>query len=407
VIEELLARARTDAASVTELACSLVRQPSRGGIDPYTPVFALLEDFLAARGLPHRRLHDDTGALVGLVCEITGGRPGPVWVLDACIDTAPFGDEHAWSFPPTAGDVVDGWLRGRGSSDSKIAASMFCHIAAAVAEHREHLHGTLAVLLDADEHTGGFGGAKAFFGSTAGQEAAGVMIGYPGLAEVVVGGRGSWRALVHVHGTAAHSGSSSNPDRAGNAVVRAARLVQFLSATGLPPAAEDGFPLPGRLTVTQISGGQGFSTVPDHAVVGVDARLTDVFDAAAAEKLLTEAAADLDTAWPAPRPTTVETVTNWPPFHLAGSDQPAAALLDAAATAGLTVRPKVAGPSNIGNYLAGLGIPATAGFGLPYQGLHGTDEKVHLDALPIVQAVYHLAVLRLLMAKPADGRTGH
>jgi succinyl-diaminopimelate desuccinylase len=396
VIEELLAQARADAASVTEMAAALIRQPSRGGIDPYTPVFAVLEKFLADRGLPHRRLLDADEALVGLVCEISGAHPGPVWVLDACIDTAPFGDEHAWSFAPTVGDVVDGWLRGRGSSDSKIAASMFCHIAAAIAEHREHLHGTLAVLLDADEHTGGFGGAKAFFGSAAGQHAAGVMIGYPGLAEVVVGGRGSWRALVHVHGTAGHSGSSASPDRAGNAVVRAARLVQFLSATGLPPAADGGFPLPGKLTVTQISGGEGFSTVPDHAVVGVDARLTDVFDAAAAEKLLTEAAADLDTTWPAPRPTTVETVTNWPPFHLADSDQPAAALLSAAAAAGLQVRPKVAGPSNIGNYLAGLGIPATAGFGLPYEGLHGTDEKVRLEQLPTVQAIYHQAVLNLL-----------
>lgn len=133
--------------------------------------------------------------------------------------------------------------------------------------------------------------------------------------------------------------------------MRAARLVQFLSAADLPPTADGGFPLPDKLTVTQSNGGQGFSTVPDHAVVSIDARLTDVFDTAAAEEPLNEAAADLNTTWPLPRPTTVETVTNWPPF-LASNNQPAAALLDSATAAGLSVRPKVAGPSNIGNYLA-------------------------------------------------------
>jgi succinyl-diaminopimelate desuccinylase len=59
---------------------------------------------------------------------------------------------------------------------------------------------------------------------------------------------------------------------------------------------------------------------------------------------------------------------------------------------------KVAGPSNIGNYLAGLGIPATAGFGVDCQGLHGTDERIRLGSIPVVQAAYHQALLTLLYA---------
>jgi succinyl-diaminopimelate desuccinylase len=57
---------------------------------------------------------------------------------------------------------------------------------------------------------------------------------------------------------------------------------------------------------------------------------------------------------------------------------------------------KIAGPSNIGNYLAGLGVPATAGFGVDYKGLHGTDERIHLDSIPAVQAAYHHALRTLL-----------
>ena len=65
---------------------------------------------------------------------------------------------------------------------------------------------------------------------------------------------------------------------------------------------------------------------------------------------------------------------------------------------GLAPVAKVAGPSNIGNYLAGLGIPATAGFGVDYQGLHGSDERIRLDSIPAVQATYHRALLTLLHA---------
>lgn len=75
-------------ASVLALAQDLIRQPSRAGIDDYRPVLGVLEDWLAARGLPHRRPCGDAGALVGLLVEIPGGRPGKWWTLDACVDTA-------------------------------------------------------------------------------------------------------------------------------------------------------------------------------------------------------------------------------------------------------------------------------------------------------------------------------
>jgi len=68
-----------------------------------------------------------------------------------------------------------------------------------------------------------------------------------------------------------------------------------------------------------------------------------------------------------------------------------------ARAAGIGVEPKVAGPSNIGNFLAAEGIPATAGVGPSYQGLHGVDESVDLSGLPAVQVAYHHAVLSLLL----------
>ncbi|MGW4412983.1 M20 family metallopeptidase [Nonomuraea sp. NPDC004702] len=346
--------------------------------------------------MPWRMLYAPDGERAGLVIEIEGGHPGPTWVLDACLDTAPFGDESAWSFSPTAGDIVDGWLRGRGAADSKTAAAMFCHIAAALLPRAQDLHGRLAVLFDVDEHTGAFGGATAFLDNPGPAPVAGVMIGYPGLEEVVLGGRGVFRAHLRVHGIAGHFGASK--PAAANAISRAVHLITGLEDAIPPRTASSRFPQPPKLTITQIHGGESFTAVPDHCTVSIDIRLTDAFHVDDAKELLRLASENLDSGFPAPQPTTIEPVLAWPPFCLTPADQPAAALLSGAEAAGILVHPKIAGPSNIGNFLATRSIPSTAGFGLAYQGLHGTDEQVRLGELPAVHAAYHHAVLTLLSA---------
>ncbi|MET7487706.1 M20/M25/M40 family metallo-hydrolase [Streptomyces sp. NPDC005538] len=396
--EDLVALAAQQSASVIGLAQELIRRPSRGGIDDYTPVLTVLEGWLSGRALPHRRLYDVARQPVGLLVEIAGGRPGPWWTLDACLDTASFGDESAWSFPPTSGAVRDGWILGRGSADSKLAASVFCHIAADMWARSGTLRGGLAVLLDVDEHTGGFGGARAYLADPDAARPAGVMIGYPGMDEVVVGGRGLWRATISVHAPSGHSGSSRS---AISAISRAARLVHLLDTADLPGPPQPGadFLLPPKVSVTAIRGGQGFSVVADRCDLNVDVRTTPAFDASDAETLVRKAAAELDAELPGPAPTRIETIACWPPFQLRPDEQPAAALISAARSLGISVRAKTAGPSNIGNLLAGEdGIPATAGFGVPYEGLHGIDERAHLAELPQVYAVYHQAVLDLLGA---------
>jgi len=365
--------------NLVALLTALVRIPSRGGIDPPGPVLDLLGGWLSDHDLAPERLTDADGEVVGLACRIEGASPRPHYVLDACVDTAPFGDESAWSRSPTSGEVVDGWLHGRGAADSKAAVAVFAHLGAALRRERA-LPGTLTLLFDADEHTGNFGGARAFFGRRS--DVDGVMIGYPGIDEMVIGGRGVLRVGITVRGTAAHSGSRR--PAAANAVVLAAELVTRLAALPLPdPDADLG--LPPKLTVTAISGGQGFSTVPATCRVAVDVRLTPSFGAERAIALLRTVAPDL------------EVLQHWPAYRLA-EDAPVRQALGSAATEelGRPVPAVVAGPSNIGNYLAGLGIDATAGFGVRHAGLHAVDERIDLATLEPVRRVYERAVRALL-----------
>jgi succinyl-diaminopimelate desuccinylase len=133
--------------------------------------------------------------------------------------------------------------------------------------------------------------------------------------------------------------------------------------------------------VTAVHGGEGYSIVPDRCEVFVDVRLTPSFGADAARGLLERLVAAVDRRWPTGGPTEIRFEESWPPYRLPESSPVGVALLEAAAHhLGAPPQPKVAGPSNIGCYLASLGIEATAGFGVTYRGLHGVKARAKTSA---------------------------
>ncbi|NLT55119.1 MAG: M20 family metallopeptidase [Actinomycetales bacterium] len=395
--ETVTAGASADQASVVTLLRRLVRAPSRGGLDDYAPVVDVVTSWLREAGLSPRVLTGPDGP-VAVVCDVAGASPGPRYVLDACLDTAGYGDVSAWTHDPVSAEVDDeGWMYGRGTSDSKVAVAIFCHIAARLAAAPETFGGTVTTLFDLDEHTGGFAGIRSYLDEVDTTDLAGVFIGYPGPDTVVIGGRGFLRARITVFGQADHS--ASRKLKVSNAAVKAARLVAALDDHALARREPGPFGVPPKLTVTSINGGASgaFSVVPDRCEVEVDIRLTPDFDADAARTLLRRTLAEVDKAAPAPRRSTIEQVAEpWPPFKLAHDHPLPKALLEAARSCGFDPIPVVAGPSNIGNLLAGRGIPATAGFGVRYRALHATDEAIDLATIPAVQATYHRALLSLL-----------
>ena len=102
----------------------------------------------------------------------------------------------------------------------KAGAAIFAHVAARLRDTADGIGGSVVLLFDVDEHTGSFGGAKAYFEHAGPVD--GVMIGYPGLDDVVTGGRGVLRARVHVHSVAGHSGSTRT---GAGAITKAAYLI--------------------------------------------------------------------------------------------------------------------------------------------------------------------------------------
>lgn len=386
--------------SVVGLARTLIGIPSQGGIDAPGPIIDTLGAWLAERGLEPCVLRGDDGAPVGLYATIGSGRPR--YCLNACLDTAPIGDRRSWSFPPTGAAVHGDWLVGRGSADCKTAIAIFAHIGAEIASASDDAAGSLVLLFDADEHTGRFGGVKAYTDRE--EPPDGVMIGYPGENELLVGARGFWRARLRVSGRSGHSGSRDLA--ADNAVVKAAVLVQRIGRLALPDERAADFSFGPKVTVTEIQGGHGYSTVPDACTVAVDVRLTPSCDAAWAEALIRGVCRVVDEAMPSAGPTAVEPDSTWPAYRLSRGSP----IVEALQTAVRLVQERdvplrVAGPSNIGNYLASLGIDATCGFGVAYRNLHGADEAIDLRTVMPVYETYFAGVSQLL-GLPPPARAG-
>jgi acetylornithine deacetylase/succinyl-diaminopimelate desuccinylase-like protein len=167
--------------------------------------------------------------------------------------------------------------------------------------------------------------------------------------------------------------------------------------------ADDDFDCGPKLTVTAIRGGDGYTSVPDACSIRVDIRLTSTFGADKAERLVRSACADVDRHHPSRQTTAIVVESAWPPYRLP-PEAPVVGALRRSAEAAFS-RPvplAVAGPSNIGNYLASRGLPATCGFGVTYRNVHASDEAIdgqhHRSRLP------HVSQRRLQPRRPGTSR---
>lgn len=387
---------KPNVASILELAQKLIGIASEGEIGSSEELLHEMYGWCAAHDLPAKIL-TSSGRPAAMLCRLSGSSQRPKYCLNACGDTAPIGDVTSWRFPPTSGEIVDGWMYGRGSADSKIAISIFAHLMADLKVSHPLRKATLDFLIDGDEHTGHFTGIKTYLRNN--QDVSGVFIGYPGNENIARGARGFLRATVNVFGTAEHSGSRNRDPE--NAAKRAACLIHKLYEREIFSEVDDSFPLDPKLSVTAIHGGKDFSTIPEECSVQIDVRLTPSFDSTLATAFLKEVVAEVDEGYPTRRFSSIVFEESWPAYKLADSSLLLKALQEAALqTTGRFVPAVVCGPSNIGNYLATCGVEATCGFGVSFRNIHAPNEAIEISTIPMVYQTYFLAIKKLIAGNP-------
>ncbi len=209
-------------------------------------------------------LTDEYGSVLG---HVKGKRPGKVLLLDGHIDTVPVPDESRWTHKPFGGEVENGRIYGRGTSDMKGAVSaMMAATAFFAADTEREFAG--------DVYVSGVVHEECFEGIASRKISERikpdyVVIGESSELNLKRGQRGRAEVVVETFGKPAHS---ANPRAGVNAVYKMAALIGEIGKLKAPVHEVLG---EGILELTDIKSSPypGASVVPDHCRATYDRRL--------------------------------------------------------------------------------------------------------------------------------------
>ncbi len=226
-------------------------------------VVEVMKDFCEKSGFTS--VHIDSYG--NCICSIKGNNPGPKILFDGHIDTVPVPDPKAWSHDPFGGEIVDGKMYGRGTSDMKGALAAMLGATAYFAEDCNYdFSGTIYVAGVVHE--------ECFEGVAAREISAHVkpdyvIIGEASQLNLKIGQRGRGEIQVEVFGSPAHSAS---PHKGVNAVYHMCQVVEAIRQ--LPPPTHPRLGK-GILELVDIKSSPypGASVVPDYCRATYDRRL--------------------------------------------------------------------------------------------------------------------------------------
>lgn len=264
---------------LVEFARALVQLPSLSCLE--REVAARVENEMRTLGYDSVNM-DENGSVVGV---IEGSHPGRTILLDAHTDTVDVVSPVPWERDPFSGDVADGLLFGRGSSDMKGALAAMVHGAADV--DRSRIRGRVVVSASVMEEVLEGVALKTVMQTHPPDF---VIIGEATHLNLVRGGRG--RAELHLTTTGIPTHSSA-PHLGKNAVLDMAKVMSALEVMELPEHPLMG---PGIMALTEISSSPfpANSVIPSICKTTYDRRLLPGETADGLLESVEEATAGLD-----------------------------------------------------------------------------------------------------------------
>ncbi len=189
------------------------------------------------------------------------------------VDVVPLG-ARPWSVEPFGGEIADGKIYGRGSSDMKCGVAAFVSAAVKLAPRLAGTPGVVLVITAGEEL--GCMGAELMRERRLLPPAGALIVGEPTANQLQGGHKGNLWLEATAKGVTAHG---SMPEQGVNAVYKAARVVLALANLDF---THDAHPALGRptLNVGWLRGGLNTNSVPDEARFGIDVRLVPGSDPA-------------------------------------------------------------------------------------------------------------------------------
>ncbi len=366
------------------LAAELIRRPS------VTPQDAGAQDVLAEAltGLGFAVTRLRFGEIDNLYARI--GEGAPHFAFAGHTDVVPPGAIGAWSYDPFAGAMRAGTLYGRGAVDMKGGIAAFV---AACAQHLAQAprRGSISLLITGDEEGAAIDGTARLLAwlKERGDLPEFCLVGEPTsrvrLGDVVkIGRRGSLNATITVFGTQGHV---AYPDRADNPAHRLARALAALTAVPLDAGSEHFEPSSLQITSIDI-GNPAPNVIPASAVARLNIRFNDRHSGAGLDAWLRASLARYADRFE------IETTVSGESFLT--EPGPALAMLAAAIAAECGAPPafETGGGTSDARFIARY-CPV-AEFGLVGDTMHQVDERVAIDDLWRLKAIYRRILAEFL-----------
>jgi len=157
--EEILNKIDRDRNQIVSLCSDLVRVPSENPPGDTRAICQFISKFLESRGLSYQ-IYAPQKKMPNIVAYLKGKKSGRRMIFNGHMDVYPAGDPRRWKHHPFGGEVEEGKIFGRGSSDMKggITASIMAF--AYLSQYQEELKGEVVLTLVSDEETGGEWGSQ-------------------------------------------------------------------------------------------------------------------------------------------------------------------------------------------------------------------------------------------------------
>lgn len=267
-----------DLAQPLELAKSMIRCASvtpkdEGALD-------MLQHALDSLGFVcHRLPFSQTGTadVDNLYARL--GPEGPNFCFAGHTDVVPVGDLKSWTVDPFAGDVIDGFLYGRGAADMKGAIAAFvAAVARFKAKRGGKLPGSISLLITGDEEAYAINGTVKVLDwlKARGEMLDACVVGEPTnptkLGEMMkIGRRGSLVGYLTVFGTQGHT---AYPQLADNPVPRMLKMLSAITEHKLDEGTENFQPSTLEISTVDV-GNPASNVIPAQISATFNIRFSD------------------------------------------------------------------------------------------------------------------------------------
>lgn len=332
-----------------------------------------LADILAQRGFA-TTVHDFGPGRSNLIATFGDDPDSPGLCFTGHIDTVPLGEQR-WQYDPFGGEIDDGRLYGRGSTDMKAGVAAIVAACCDFTAGERHDQ-SLSLVFTAGEETG-CEGALALASSGMCKPHNLLIVGEPTSNQPVIGHKGVAWYRAALKGKTAHG---SMPHEGVNAADRGADFLRFLRTIDLGERHEHLGP--STLNVGSFHAGSNINSVPDRAEIAIDCRMVPGVDTEVLHRRIStglglddrlDVLLSLPPVWSDPADLRVQEVVNVCRHcsGLRGSWQVAPYFTDAA-----ILQPAMGRPATI---VLGPGDPAMA---------HKTDEYCFVERIHLARKIY-------------------